>query len=97
MQLLGQGKFYYLVDSSKPLDDPDILPIKAVVMQTPDQCRYKSIMEQVTVDTRTGERMWWMRPWFMPAMDAAETVNMARCYEVSEAEVSVPKHCACHR
>ncbi|KAK9919164.1 hypothetical protein WJX75_009806 [Coccomyxa subellipsoidea] len=42
---------------------------------------------QVTVDTRTGERMWWMRPWFMPAMDAAETVDMARCYEVSEAEV----------
>lgn len=62
MQLLGQGKFYYLVDSSKPLDDPDILHIKAGVVHTPDQRRYKSIMEQVTVDTRTGERMWWMRP-----------------------------------
>lgn len=87
LQLLRQDNVYYLVDSSAPLDDPDILPIKAVVVHSPNLRVYKPILEQQLVDIRTGGQMWSELAWFMPAMDLEETLDMARFYRMDEAQV----------
>ncbi|KAK9828877.1 hypothetical protein WJX72_002520 [[Myrmecia] bisecta] len=86
IKLLGQSTVYYLVDGSCPLDDPSILPIKAVAVHTPDYREFKPLLVQQNIDPRTGENMWSYGAWYMPGMDKLEKSNMARYYGMAATE-----------